>query len=152
MISIGSDHAGYFLKKAIIKYLQSEGLDYIDFGPDTEDSVDFPDYAEKIANSILIGQSEKGVLVCGSGIGMSIAANKFKGIRAALCTTGLHARLARQHNNANVLTVGSRTTGKDLALDIVKEFLYTEYLGGKYEKRNEKIRLIEEKASKEGKQ
>jgi len=149
MIAIGSDHAGYFLKKSIIKYLQDNGLDYMDFGPDSDDSVDFPDYAEKTSDAVVSGQCEKGILICGSGIGMSIAANKINGIRAALCTTGLHARLSRQHNNANILTVGSRTTGRDLVLDIVNEFLTTDYLGGRYEKRNEKIRLLEKRALKE---
>jgi len=151
MIAIGSDHAGYFLKKAIIKYLQDKGLECIDFGPDSDDSVDFPDFAEKTAKSVVSGECDKGILICGSGIGMSIAANKVDGIRAALCTTGLHARLARQHNNANILTVGSRLTGKDLILDIVDEFIKTDYLGGKYETRNEKIRLLEEKANEEDK-
>jgi len=149
MIAIGSDHAGYFLKQSIIEYFLAKGLEYIDFGPDSDNSVDFPDYAEKTANCVVSGRCDKGVLICGTGIGMSIAANKIKGIRAALCTTGLHARLARQHNNANILTIGSRTTGNDLALDIIEEFLKTEYLGGKYEKRNEKIRLLEDKAFKE---
>lgn len=151
MIAIGSDHAGYFLKKSIIKYLQDKGLDYMDFGPDSDDSVDYPDYAEKTSVAVASGQCEKGILICGSGIGMSIAANKVHGIRAALCTTGLHARLARQHNNANILAVGSRTTGRDLALDIVNEFLITDYLSGRHEKRVEKIKLLEEKALKEDK-
>lgn len=151
MIAIGSDHAGYFLKKVIIKHLQDNGLDCMDFGPDSDDSVDFPDYAERTAKPILSGECDKGILICGSGIGMSIAANKINGIRAALCTTGLHARLARQHNNANILTVGSRLTGKDLILDIVDEFIKTEYLDGRYEVRNEKIKLLEEKSHKEDK-
>ena len=151
MIAIGSDHAGYFLKQSIIEYFLAKGLEYKDFGPDSDNSVDFPDYAEKTANCIVSGRCEKGILICGTGIGMSIAANKIKGIRAALCTTGLHARLARQHNNANILTIGSRTTGNDLALDIIEEFLKTEYLGGRYEKRNEKIRILEDKAFKEDK-
>lgn len=149
MIAIGSDHAGYFLKKSIIEYFQAKGLEYIDYGPDSDESVDFPDYAEKTANAVVMGSCEMGILICGTGIGMSIAANKIKGIRAALCTTGLHARLARQHNNANILAIGSRTTGKDLALDIVEEFLKTEYLNGRYERRNRKIGLLEEKACKE---
>lgn len=152
MIAIGSDHAGYFLKKSIIKYLQDNGLDFMDFGPDSDDSVDYPDYAEKTAVAVASGQCDKGILVCGSGIGMSIAANKVNGIRAALCTTGLHARLARQHNNANILAVGSRTTGRDLVLDIVNEFLITDYLGGRHERRVEKMRLLEEKTLKEDKQ
>ncbi len=151
MIAISSDHAGYFLKNSIIKYLQAKGFEYMDFGPDSENSVDYPDYAEKTADCILSGRCEKGILICGTGIGMSIAANKIKGIRAALCTTGLHARLARQHNNANIVTIGSRTTGNDLALDIVEEFLKTEYLNGRHEKRINKIRLLEEKAFKEDK-
>ena len=151
MIAIGSDHAGYFLKNSIIKFLQDKGLDYIDFGPESDDSVDYPDYAEKTAVAVASNQCDRGILVCGSGIGMSIAANKVNGIRAALCTTGLHARLARQHNNANILAVGSRTTGSDLVMDIVNEFLITDYLGGRHERRVEKMRLLEEKALKEDK-
>ena len=151
MIAIGSDHAGYFIKKVIIRHLQEKGLECMDFGPDSDDSVDFPDFAEKTAESVVSGECEKGILICGSGIGMSIAANKINGIRAALCTTGLHAPLARQHNNANILTVGARLTGKDLILDIVDEFIKTNYFGGKYEVRNNKIKILEEKSHKEDK-
>ncbi|MBN2558536.1 MAG: ribose 5-phosphate isomerase B [Clostridia bacterium] len=148
MIAIGSDHAGFFLKKSILRYFKEARLDYIDFGPDSDDSVDFPDYAEKTAVSVASGQCEKGILICGTGIGMSIAANKIPGIRAALCTTIYHARLSRQHNNANILALGARTTGSDLALAIVREWLETEYLDGRYELRNQKIRLLEEKSAR----
>jgi RpiB/LacA/LacB family sugar-phosphate isomerase len=151
MIAISSDHAGYSLKKSIISYLQAKGLEFMDLGPESEDSVDYPDYAEKAANAIVSGRCDKGILICGTGIGMSIAANKVKGIRAALCTTGLHARLARQHNDANVLAIGARTTGNDLALDIVQEFLKTEYLDGRHGRRVGKIGLLEEKTIKEDK-
>ena len=151
MIAIGSDHAGYFLKKTIIQYFREQNLDFLDIGPSTDDSVDFPDYAEKTASSVISGKCDMGILICGTGIGMSIAANKINGIRAALCTTGFHARLSRQHNNANILALGARTTGKDLALDIVKEFLKTKYLDGRYERRNQKIRLLENRTGKEDK-
>ncbi|MBN1623778.1 MAG: ribose 5-phosphate isomerase B [Clostridia bacterium] len=149
MIAIGSDHAGYSLKNIVINHLREKGLEYIDFGPSSEDSVDFPDFAEKTATSIQCGQCDRGILICGTGIGMSIAANKFNGIRAALCTTEFHARLSRQHNNSNILALGSRVTGKDLALSIVDEWLSTEYLGGRYENRNIKIQQLERKAGKE---
>lgn len=149
MIAIGSDHAGFFLKKHLIQYFISEGLEYIDFGTDSTDSVDFPDYAEKISLSILDGQCDKGILICGTGIGMSIAANKFCDIRAALCPTIYHARLSKQHNNANILVLGSRTTGEGLALEITKEWLRAKYLGGNYEKRNKKIRCLGLTAGKE---
>lgn len=149
MIAIGSDHAGFFLKKLIIKYFEANGLEYMDIGPYSEDSVDYPDYAEKTSDCVISGKCDKGILICGTGIGMSIAANKIKGIRAALCTTGLHARLARQHNDANILAIGARTTGPDLALDIVEEFMKTEYLGGRHSRRVNKIGLLENKAFRE---
>lgn len=149
MIAIGSDHAGYSLKRAVIDHLKEKGLEFIDFGPDTEDSVDFPDYAEKTAKAVQSGKCDRGILICGTGIGMSIAANKFNGIRAALCTTEFHARLSRQHNNSNILAIGSRTTGLDLAISIVDEWLSTEYLGGRYERRNIKLQQLEKKAGKE---
>ena len=149
MIAIGSDHAGYSLKYIIAEYFKSNEIEYIDFGPSSEDSVDFPDFAEKVVRSIQRGESDKGILICGTGIGMSIAANKFRNINAALCTTEFHARLSRQHNNSNILVMGSRVTGKDLAISILEEWLKTEYLGGRYEKRNIKIRQLEDKAGRE---
>lgn len=149
MIAISSDHAGYSLKNAVIEHLKEKGLEYMDFGPDSERSVDFPDYAAKTAQAIQCGQCDRGILICGTGIGMSIAANKFHGIRAALCTTEFHARLSRQHNNSNILALGSRVTGLDLAMSIVDEWLSTEYLNGRYEKRNLKIHKLESKAGKE---
>lgn len=149
MIAVGSDHAGFLLKNEIIKYLKENGIDCIDMGPDSEASVDYPDYAEKTSGAVVSGKCEKGILVCGTGIGMSIAANKIEGIRAALCTTGLHARLARQHNNANILAVGSRTTGRDLAFDIVDEFIKTDFLAGRHQRRVDKMGLLEKKAPEE---
>lgn len=149
MVAIGSDHAGYTLKNMIIEHLKEKGLQYIDFGPDSDRSVDFPDYAEKVAKAIQKGECERGILICGTGIGMSISANKFNGIRAALCTTEFHARLSRLHNNANILALGSRVTGRDLALSIVDEWFTTDYLDGRYERRNKKIHQLEERAGKE---
>ncbi|MDX1358491.1 MAG: ribose 5-phosphate isomerase B [Clostridia bacterium] len=149
MIAVGSDHAGFFLKNDIIKHLQENGIDCIDMGPGSEASVDYPDYAKKTSLAVVSGECEKGILVCGTGIGMSIAANKINGVRAALCTTGLHARLARQHNDANILTVGSRTTGRDLAFDIVDEFIKTDFLAGRHKRRVDKMSFLEKKAPEE---
>ncbi len=149
MIAIASDHAGYFLKEELINHLKEKGLSVIDFGPTTDASVDYPDYAQKVSNSIISGQCNLGILICGTGIGMSIAANKVNGIRAALCTNGLHAKLTRQHNNANVLALGARITGRDLAFNIVDEFVSTEFLGGRHERRVTKINVIEKAQNKE---
>ncbi len=149
MIAIGSDHAGFFLKGEIIGFFKEKGIDFIDCGPVSGESVDYPDYAEKVARLILEGKCDKGIAICGTGLGMSIAANKFHGIRAALCTTIFHARLSRGHNNANVLTLGARVTGTDLALAIVDEWLKTGFQGGRHDRRIGKIRVIEEKTCRE---
>lgn len=136
-ILIASDHAGYDLKEALKGSFSD--FTWIDLGPDSKDSVDYPDYAHKLANALTEGQADLGVLICGSGIGISMAANRHKGVRAALCTNGLMARLSRQHNNANVLVLGERLTGIDVAKDCLDEFLKTEFEGGRHERRVNKI-------------
>ena len=127
MIALGCDHGGYELKQAIIGYLTSKNIPYNDFGCDSNKSVDYPVYAKKVGKAIQSGECEKGILICGTGIGISIAANKMKGIRAALCTDCFCAEATRQHNNANVLALGGRVVGPGLAVKIVDTFLNTEF-------------------------
>ena len=143
MISIGCDHGGFELKGEIIKYLKENGYDFKDYGTFSEESVDYPDIADLVCNSIKNGESELGILICGTGIGMSMCANKHKGIRAAMCSDTFSAKMTRQHNNANVLTLGGRTIGPELAKEVVKEFLTNEFLGGRHEKRVNKMMSLE---------
>lgn len=145
MIALGSDHGGLNLKNAIKKYLESKNIEYIDFGTDSEQSCDYVDFAEKVSVSVQSGESEKGILVCGTGIGMSLAANKFKGIRAAVCGDYFSAKFTRAHNDANVLCLGQRVTGEGLALELVEVFLNTEFEGGRHAVRVQKIIDIENK-------
>lgn len=142
-IAIGSDHAGYQLKSLIIEYLKTSGRKYCDFGTDTEDSVDYPDYANLVVDAVTSGSCSFGILICGTGIGMSIVANKHKGIRAALCSESYSARCAREHNDANILTMGSRVIGPDLATDVVEAFLSATFTKGRHIRRLNKIQEIE---------
>ncbi|MBR2524905.1 ribose 5-phosphate isomerase B [bacterium] len=134
-IAIGSDHGGFNLKGKIIKYLEEKGYEVKDYGTYSTDSCDYPVYAKAVAKSVANGENEKGIIVCGSGIGVSIAANKVKGVRAALCHESHSAMLSRLHNNANVLCLGERITGESLALDIVDVWLKSEYEGGRHQRR-----------------
>ena len=127
MIALGCDHGGYELKQEIIKYLEEHHLPYKDFGCDSTEAVDYPVYARKVGKAIQDGACDKGILICGTGIGISIAANKMKGIRAALCTDCFCAEATREHNDANILALGARVTGPGLALEIVKAFLETPF-------------------------
>ena len=127
MIALGCDHGGYELKQEIIKYLEEHNLEYKDFGCDSMDSTDYPIYAKRVAIAVQSGDCEKGILVCGTGIGISITANKIKGIRAALCSDTFSAHATREHNDANILAMGARVVGEGLALDIVDTFLETEF-------------------------
>lgn len=131
MIAIGSDHAGYSLKQIIIQYLEQNNLSYKDYGCYSEQSCDYPVYAKKVANAIVDGECDKGILICGTGIGISIAANKIKGIRAALCHDCFSAQACREHNNANIIAMGSRVIGSGLAVKVVEEFLNTEFSNDK---------------------
>lgn len=142
-IALGSDHAGFQLKKTIAAYLGSSGLVYEDFGVFTENSADYPDLAALVAGAVKSDHCNCGILICGTGIGMSIAANKYKGIRAALCGDTFSARYAREHNNANILTMGSRVIGSGLALAIVETYLKSSFEGGRHCRRIEKITLAE---------
>ena len=129
MIAIGSDHGGYDLKELLKKHLDAKKISYKDVGCDSKTSCDYPEYGKEVAKSVLSGESEKGIVICTTGIGISIAANKYKGIRAALCADTLSAKLTRLHNNANVLAMGAGIIGPDLALSIVDTFLETEFSG-----------------------
>lgn len=138
-IIVGSDHGGFNLKRAIVDDLKEKGLDVTDFGPETAESVDYPDYAKPLAEKVAAGEYDKGILVCGTGIGMSISANKVKGIRSALVHDTFSAKATRQHNDSNVLAMGERVIGAGLALDIVDIWLNTEFEGGRHERRVCKI-------------
>lgn len=127
MIAIGCDHGGLELKNTIIDYLRQNNIQYKDFGTYTSDSVDYPIYGKLVANSVASGEYTKGILICGTGIGISIAANKVKGIRAALCHDVFSAKATIEHNNANILAMGQRVVGPGLAIEIVKAFLNTEF-------------------------
>ncbi len=127
MIAIGSDHGGYALKCAVIEHLKKRGLEYKDFGCYSEASCDYPDIAKPVARAVASGECERGILICGTGIGISITANKVKGIRAALCSDCFSAEATRQHNDANILAMGARVLGEGLALKIVDTFLDTPF-------------------------
>lgn len=145
MIAIGSDHGGYLLKEEIKKHLKEKGYEFKDFGTDSTASCDYPVYAEKVCRAIQSGECEKGILVCGTGIGMSMCANKCKGIRAAVCGDHFSAEFTRKHNNANVLCLGARVIGAGVAMQLVDIFLTTEYEGGRHEKRVEMMMQLENK-------
>lgn len=142
MIALGSDHGGYGLKQEVIQYLKEQNLEYNDYGCDSEASCDYPVYAKKVAQAIVTGECDRGILICGTGIGISIAANKVKGIRAALCHDTFSAQATREHNDANVLAMGARVVGPGLALKIVDTFLHTEFSND--ERHKNRIRQIED--------
>ena len=142
-IALGADHAGYAVKDRIKEILQKQGYEVIDFGAHAADSVDYPDYARQVAQSVSQAESDRGVLVCGTGIGMAITANKFRGIRAATCNDTYTARMAAEHTDANVLCVGARVVDGDHAIAIVKEWLKTRFGGGRHQRRIDKIAELE---------
>ena len=135
IIALASDHAGYEMKMAIKEKLEKEGYEILDLGTDSTESVDYPIYGKAIGEAVAQGKAEKGIAVCGTGIGISIAANKVKGIRCALCTSVEMARLAKEHNNANILAMGGRTTSKEMAFQMIDEWFNAEFLGGKHQRR-----------------
>ena len=145
MIAIGSDHGGYALKQYIMQGLKDMGIEYKDFGCFSEESCDYPTIAEPLANAVAAGECEKGILICGTGIGMSICANKVNGIRAALCENCFSAEFTRRHNDANVLCMGARTIGSGLALKITETFLTTDFEGGRHARRVAMITEVEKK-------
>lgn len=143
MIAIGADHGGYLLKEFLKDYLTKKGIEYKDFGTDSEDSVDYPDIADPVCGAVLSGECECGVLLCGTGIGISIAANKHKGIRCALVHDPFTGTLCKEHNNANIIAMGGRVTGPDLAAATLDAYLAADFLGGRHERRVGKITAIE---------
>jgi ribose 5-phosphate isomerase B len=142
MIALASDHAGFQYKEDIKKLLDELSLPYKDFGPTTGATTDYPEWGHKASEAVSKGECDSGILICGTGIGMSIVANKHKGVRAAVCESVSAARLARQHNNANILTVGERLTGWEAVVDIVKVFFSTSFLGGRHATRVDKIHTL----------
>ena len=147
MIVIGSDHGGLSLKAALKNYLQRRGCTVSDAGTDNDSSVDYPDFGQKVAEMVVAGTAELGVLICGTGIGMSIAANKVPGIRAALVTDVFMARMAKEHNNANILVLGGRVLDEQKACDLVGAWLDATFEGGRHQGRLDKITEIEKKYS-----
>ena len=145
LIAIGSDHGGYELKEAIKKYLDAQNIPYTDYGAFTPEAVDYPDIALPVAEAITQKKAEKGILCCGTGIGISIAANKVKGIRAACCSDGFSVKMTRKHTDANILCMGGRVVGQGLALMMVELFLNTEFEGGRHQMRINKIAAIEKR-------
>ncbi len=140
-IAIGCDHAGYELKEIVKDKLTSEGYELIDLGTNSSESVDYPIYGRAVGEKVASGECDKGIAICGTGIGISISCNKVKGVRAALCNTEHLAKMSREHNDANVLCLGAREIDKELALKIVDKWLSTDFLGGKHLRR---IKMLEE--------
>ena len=145
MIVIASDHGGFALKQEIMAHLRQRGVEFEDIGTYDETSVDYPDYGEKAARAVVAGQYEKGILLCGTGIGISIAANKVHGARCALCADCFSAEMCRAHNNANLIALGGRTIGPELAKRMVDLFLDTEFMGGRHANRIAKYTEIEKR-------
>lgn len=144
-LGIGCDHAGLELKNEILSLLEDLGFECVDFGTDSTQSVDYPDFGEKVSEAVSSGEIERGILICGTGIGMSIVANKFSQVRASLCNELFTARMSRLHNNANILVLGGRIVGKDLAKEIVRTWISTPFEGERHALRLRKITLIEDR-------
>jgi len=149
-LAIGCDHGGFELKEEILSVLQELNIEFIDYGTDSLKSVDFPDFGEKVSQAVSTGKNERGILICGTGIGMSIVANKFPKIRASLCNDLYTAKMSRFHNDANILVLGGRVVGKGLAKEIVKVWLSTPFEGERHCVRLDKITRIEERIKKNG--
>lgn len=143
-IAIGNDHVAVGMKNHITEYLTAKGYEIVNFGTDTSERCDYPVYGKKVAEAVVSGECELGILICGTGIGISVAANKVKGIRAAVCSEPYSARLTRQHNNANIIAFGARVVGEATAEMIVDEFLNAEYEGGRHQTRIDMISVIEQ--------
>ena len=143
MLAIASDHGGFALKQEIMAHLKDTGVEFEDLGTYSEESVDYPVYAAKLGKAVAAGEYERGILICGTGIGISIAANKIHGIRCALCSDCYSAEMSRRHNNANVLAMGGRTLGGELAKKITDTFLTTEFEGGRHQRRVDLIMALE---------
>jgi len=149
-IAIGSDHAGFGLKEEILGLLKGLDIDIVDCGTNTTESVDYPDFGARVSELVSSGEAERGILVCGTGLGMSMVANKYPNVRAALCNDLFSAKMSRLHNDANILVMGGRVIGKDLAAEILKVWLNTPFEGDRHLKRLNKIKKIEEKLNTHG--
>lgn len=143
-IGIGNDHAAVEMKNEIVDYLVGKGYEVINYGTDTHDSCDYPVYGEKVGRAVAAGDVDLGILICGTGVGISLAANKVKGVRAVVCSEPYSAKLSKQHNNTNVLAFGARVIGIEMAKMIVDEWLAAEFLGGRHRKRVDMIMAIED--------
>lgn len=143
-LAIGCDHGGFELKEEILKFIKTvANIQVSDMGPAAKESVDYPDFGAKVSEAVAKGAMDRGILICGTGIGMSIVANRFPNVRAALCHDHFTAQMSREHNDANVLVMGERVIGKGVALEIVKTWLDTQFAGGRHQKRLDKIQEIE---------
>ncbi|MFI3166716.1 MAG: ribose 5-phosphate isomerase B [Bacillota bacterium] len=142
-IALGFDHGGFEHKKTLIDYLEKNKIEYVDFGTNSSESCDYPIFAEKVAKAVQCGECERGILICGTGVGMSIVANKFKGIRCALCNEYFMAKATREHNDSNVLAMGARVIGLNVMLEIVDVWIKTEFIGIHHTKRIQMISDIE---------
>lgn len=141
-IIIGCDHAAYVLKDKVVDYLKSIGYEVEDVGTHGPASVNYPDFGKKVASAVSDGKNQRGILICGTGLGMSMVANKYPNVRAALCSESFSARMSRQHNNANILVMGARVIGEELALDLVKVWLATPFDGGRHQDRISMMELL----------
>ncbi|MEE1248181.1 MAG: ribose 5-phosphate isomerase B [Lachnospiraceae bacterium] len=144
-IAIGNDHAAVEMKNEIKAYVESLGHEVINYGTDSNESCDYPVYGEKVGKAVAAGEADCGILICGTGVGISIAANKVKGVRAAVCSDTTTAHLVKEHNNANIIAFGARIVGMEKAKDIVKTYLKAEFLGGRHERRVAMIHDIEQR-------
>lgn len=144
-IAIGNDHAAVEMKQEIQKYLEEQGHELVNFGTDSRESCHYPEYGEAVGRAVAQGEADCGILICGTGVGISIAANKVKGVRAAVCSESVTAKLVREHNNANIIAFGARIVGLETAKGIVDAYLGAEFLGGRHQKRVDMIAEIEKK-------
>jgi len=149
-IAIGSDHAGFGLKEDVLGLLKGHDIDIVDCGTNSVESVDYPDFGARVSELVSSGEVDRGILICGTGLGMSMVANKYPKVRAALCNDLFSAKMSRLHNDANILVLGGRVIGKDLAAEIVKVWLTTPFEGERHLKRLQKIKNIEEKLNTHG--
>ncbi|MBR2531573.1 MAG: ribose 5-phosphate isomerase B [Lachnospiraceae bacterium] len=142
-IALGNDHAAVEMKEFVKAYLEEKGYEVLNLGTDTHDSVDYPEYGAAVGRAVVSGEADLGIAICGSGVGISISANKIKGVRAVCCSEPYSARMSRQHNNANVLCFGARVIGQEMAKMIIDEWLAAEFQGGRHQKRVDKITALE---------
>ena len=144
-IGIGNDHAAVDMKNDVVKFLEEKGIEVVNYGTDTYDSCNYPEHGEKVGRAVASGEVDLGILICGTGVGISLAANKVKGVRAVVCSEPYSAKLSRQHNNTNVLAFGARVIGVEMAKMIIDEWLNAEFMGGRHQTRVDMIMAIEDK-------